>query len=422
MSVVEELCKKVRARLIDDHCPFFAVSAWKLTLIESTRIKTCATDGTRLWVNPQFFEDLHPEERLFVYAHEILHDILQHPYRCEGRDMELWNIVCDYVVNAILIADKIGRPPKGILECPPRFIGKSAEHVYAVLEKEHDEKPPEAPEMDSDDTEDSSDKERSKDSSGGATKPSPEPKEYLDCPTGSFNPAPDIDSEPTDMTPGDWEVATEEALMVAAKDAGEDDSRGGSSSPNTDRAIAAARESRTGWIASLWRFAEKVMPSETTWSTPNRRMLAHGLYFPGVRKNNMPRLGMGVDTSGSVSDKYLEAVAHQISTINTQLRPKEIEVVYCNSVIQSTEIFTPAEEVILHAVGGGGTCDMDFWPIITYFNDKEEDKPAAVLVFTDLQGDVPPEPDYPVMWIVPEWSTAPDPAYGETIRISLHSS
>lgn len=408
---LESMCKKVRGRLIDDHYPFYAVNAWKLTHLESTTIQTAATDGTRIWINPSYFKGLHPEERLFLYAHEIAHDVFQHPYRCGGRDMELWNIACDYVVNDALMEDKIGKPPKGVLVCPPQFKGKSAEHIYAVLDKDRRDKPPEPDK--GKDTEDVS----GEDKGDG-------PKEYLkDCPTGSFCEAPGPESETfeeTDMTPGDWDVSVEEALMAQAKEGGD---RGGNSAPNTDRAIAESRKANTNWIARLWQFVEKTIPSGKTWSKPNRRYMAHGLYLPSVAKSNMPKLGMGVDTSGSISTEWLQAVQYALTEINTQLRPREIEVVYCNSEFQGHETFTPDMEVELHPKGGGGTCDMDFWPIITdWFNLKEgDDKPAAVLVYTDLGGKVPPEPDYPVMWVVPEWSSYPDPPYGETIRVSLFS-
>lgn len=54
-----------------------------------------------------------------------------------------------------------------------------------------------------------------------------------------------------------------------------------------------------------------------------------------------------------------------------------------------------------------------------YFTNDAEQPPAAVICFTDLYlGDRPVEPDYPVLWLVPEGgSTAPAP-FGEKVTMS----
>lgn len=409
----DELGKTIRKQLIEYYTPLYAFCAYSLEHIDAPDIKTLSTDGTRMWINVDYFNSLDESRQVFVYAHEVSHDALQHPYRCAGKDPCTWNEACDHVVNLLLYEQKIGTMPDGCLY-DLRFKDMSAEQVYAILAHEKDES--KDGESSSDSSDPSEDSIPGEDGEIG-------PKELCkDSPTGSFHAAPGPGkSEDGDKTPEDWEITLEKAYAIAEADKGTDNSRGGDAAPGMKRAIDASKESRTDWIEKLRIFAEKVIPSHTSWMNLNRRLLAIDILSPGVCKDNLPKLGMGIDTSGSVSQSYLEAVAFQISVINRSLRPREIEVVYSNSAIQGVERFGPDDDIVLHAKGGGGTHGMDFWPVIDHFNaiEEDEDKPKGVLIFTDLHGKVPPEPDYPVLWIVPMHSTAKDPAYGETIRISI---
>ena len=44
----------------------------------------------------------------FVIAHEILHCVFDHITRREDRDAQIYNIACDYLVNNVLVRDRIG--------------------------------------------------------------------------------------------------------------------------------------------------------------------------------------------------------------------------------------------------------------------------------------------------------------------------
>ena len=79
-------------------------------------IKIAAIDMElgEIYVNPAL--SLSGAELHFVLAHEYLHAGLQHQKRCQGRDPYLWNIACDYVINAWLLEMGIGAmPDQGLL-------------------------------------------------------------------------------------------------------------------------------------------------------------------------------------------------------------------------------------------------------------------------------------------------------------------
>lgn len=59
-----------------------------------------------VYINPA--AGLNDDELKFVMAHELLHAGLCHHERCLGRDFDLWNASCDYVINGWLKEMKVG--------------------------------------------------------------------------------------------------------------------------------------------------------------------------------------------------------------------------------------------------------------------------------------------------------------------------
>ena len=84
-----------------------------------------------IYVNPAL--RLSEEELHFVLAHEYLHAGLQHQRRCQGRDPYLWNIACDYVINAWLTEMGIGMMPDQGLLHDESLKELSAETIYDLL-------------------------------------------------------------------------------------------------------------------------------------------------------------------------------------------------------------------------------------------------------------------------------------------------
>lgn len=83
-----------------------------------------------IFINPD--KELSLAEMRFVMAHEMLHVGLLHHKREEKRDHYVWNIACDFVINAWLKDLGVGEMPKGGLY-DPAYFGMSAEQVYDKL-------------------------------------------------------------------------------------------------------------------------------------------------------------------------------------------------------------------------------------------------------------------------------------------------
>lgn len=75
------------------------------------------------------------EEWKFVLAHEYLHAGLQHHARRQGRDPELWNVACDFVINGWLREMQIGQMPTRGLLYDETLKNYSAEEIYDELIK-----------------------------------------------------------------------------------------------------------------------------------------------------------------------------------------------------------------------------------------------------------------------------------------------
>jgi hypothetical protein len=85
----------------------------------------------KIWINPT--ARLNQAEMLFVFAHELLHAGLNHASRRRGRDAELWNVACDFIINDWLIEMQVGAPPELGLLYDAQFRGMSAEEIYDSL-------------------------------------------------------------------------------------------------------------------------------------------------------------------------------------------------------------------------------------------------------------------------------------------------
>lgn len=85
----------------------------------------------KIWINPQ--AGLKMPEMIFVFAHELLHAGLNHASRRRGRDAELWNVACDFIINDWLVEMQIGTPPVIGMLYDAKFSGMSAEEIYDSL-------------------------------------------------------------------------------------------------------------------------------------------------------------------------------------------------------------------------------------------------------------------------------------------------
>lgn len=99
---------------------------------------TAATDGKNVYFDPDFFEKLDDNGKLFVIAHELMHIKFEHMYRMtkngEKRDQTIWNIATDAIINANLERDGF-KIMDGLVNMP-EALGYCAEELYVKLLEE----------------------------------------------------------------------------------------------------------------------------------------------------------------------------------------------------------------------------------------------------------------------------------------------
>lgn len=129
-----------RARkYVMDHHPLLGALAASFEVVEAldecrlhdVAVAAINVTARKIWMNPLVCQKL--EECTFVFAHELLHAGLNHASRRRARDPVLWNVACDFVINAWLIAMRVGTPPSLGLLYDARYEGQSAEDIYDDL-------------------------------------------------------------------------------------------------------------------------------------------------------------------------------------------------------------------------------------------------------------------------------------------------
>jgi len=390
----EEKAKKLvmgaRSKLVLTPQPasvFFASLVLRLEVAVDWESPTMATDGKTLFVNPDWCNSLTNDERVGVLCHETMHVILAHHCRREGRDSALWNESADLAVNQIILGAGFTLPKGRLMPGEGKYADfpkeSSAEGYYALLSKPPDQK-------------DSNDEQEKQDDGEGSGNADP----------GGCGSVRDAKS-PADAKDqqAKWEVAVAQAEHTS-KARGE--LPGGLS-----RLVGQVLHPAADWKSVLREFVTSQAKNDFSWSHPNRRFIADGLYVPGLRNLELGEVVIAIDTSGSVSPKELAVFGSEVEAILGAFACSVV-LLYHDSEITKVEEWNSSDgPIVLNPVGGGGT---DHRPIFEYI-ERENRSPACVVALTDLETTLPKTvPDVPVLWAVTGGkTTAP---FGRVVQIN----
>lgn len=104
IDMVKLLDEQHRAKAALSHIlPWMSGLISKLRFVYTFQVKTQATDGYNVMVNPQFTYNLDLTGKVFVMAHEIMHCVLNHLRRGASHNHKRSNVAADYEVNATLV-------------------------------------------------------------------------------------------------------------------------------------------------------------------------------------------------------------------------------------------------------------------------------------------------------------------------------
>jgi predicted metal-dependent peptidase len=335
--------------------PFYAHFIQTMRRVITKDVKTMGvniTDGLNLYINPEFFNTLTPQERVACLEHEVLHVINKHLIRGKSLQPQIFNIAADIAVNQYIREERdnnqkvISKLPKQAL-LPQQFkfpAELTSEEYYKLLMK-------------------NSKKINIKNGAGGKEG---EQQQTLD------------DHDIWKDGNGNEDFQHQVIKNAIRKTLENTKDYGHLPSGVIAELQKALRHETMNWRAILQRFLHKatIINYLPTRKRPNRR---YGLFYDGNKVECKLDLLVAVDTSGSISDGDLALFFSEIEKIKAL--GMKVLIVECDAAIQKVYPFKTTPKIVC---GRGGT---DFKPIFKYAAERKP-KPNSIIYLTDLCADL----------------------------------
>lgn len=340
---------------------FFGNLATRLKLIDASNwCNTLATDGRHFYYNIDFVKELSPKEVEFGFAHEILHNVFDHFSRRGSRDPQLHNIAADFAVNQILIDDKIGEKPRKInIFQADKYRGLSSEEIYEDLEKNAIKININSLGELLDDHIDWGDDEGEGNGKDGDSK--------------DGNGRPKLSKEDLKKIKDELK----EAMISSAQAAG-----AGNVPIGVRRMIQEWTEPKMDWRQLLRLNIQSIIKSNYSFTRVNRKSQHCGAILPGMMNEETIDVAIGIDMSGSISDKQGKDFISEVKGIMEEYADFKINLWCFDTDVYNPEIFTADNGTDLmnyEIKGGGGTDFMCNWEYM-----KENGiEPKKFIMFTD---------------------------------------
>lgn len=363
---VERLAKLLRIKL-RQNLPYYGFIITKLSdIIFTTQIRTAATDGLNILVNPSFMINKSDKAINFILMHELLHVVFMHRTRFEKNKLnynaQLWNIAGDYVINYELCSQENILKAAGIdIEFPGDGLlmrnddgslkdisNYTTEQIYAEITDLNIE---------------------NKNSSMGSDVTEELP----------------ILADNVRNTPQEIERVVKNTLRELAQKNYDIKSESFSRLINNS-----VKTTKIRWDIYLRKFLSSQITDENSYDTPNRKYLPYDLIMPGpgAREELLDDVFIFVDTSGSINDEELQKALNNAYTISHDYRASISLAFWDTKVSQVIQDIQPDEikkrlENLEFTTGG-----TDINCVLDYIKEKKLDS-AAFVVFTDGEFTIP---------------------------------
>ncbi|MEM4396756.1 MAG: VWA-like domain-containing protein [Candidatus Woesearchaeota archaeon] len=334
--------------------PFIGAISSRLEFVETTKVPA-ATDGKKIYYNPEFFKTLSKGQIVFVIAHEILHVVYDHVFRRGNRNPLVWNMAVDYIVNYTLIKNSIGTAPENILFDERYTDEYTSEELYEKLLKDNVEI---ATSFDV----------------------------HLDGPTDSSdsNGQKNVDVEivGSKITKEDIENIRSEIKSIifgmysSMKDAG-------NIPAGIERLIKKLTEGpKIDWRDVISNFIKSSVKVDYNFKNPSNNSWIYNVIIPTFDKGDEISAHIFIDASGSISDEQLADFLGEIYNIASTFDSFHLTVSSFDTKVYNTKEYTldNMDDLPNYKIkGGGGT---SFECIFDYLKENNID-PKTLIIFTD---------------------------------------
>lgn len=350
----EERITKARVRMLLKH-GFFGQIATRLRLVAEESIPTAATDGRHFYYNPEFIQKLQDGELVFLVGHEVGHCVWQHFIRRGDRDLQIWNMAGDYVINQILVDERIGTPIKTVdILLNSKYRNMSTEEVYNDLIK-------------------------------NSVKVQMTLDVHMDASGGSGEDG-EGDSEGKfgkTLTEEEKKALSDElkeAIMQAAQASG-----AGNVPKAFQRLITDISAPKMSWRDIVKIQFNSTIKNNYSFMRPNRKGWHIGAVLPGMLPGEEVNLAIAIDVSGSTfGSDMLKDFLGEISGLLEQFDSYTLRIFQFDTLAYNEEIFTNdcGKDIRDYEIVGGGGTDFE----VIFKHLKTEDAiPNQLVVFTDGQ-------------------------------------
>jgi predicted metal-dependent peptidase len=381
----EQLISKTKVAIMND-------DAWKwmagIVMMGTTsfvdgehKVQTAATDGLNEVYHRDFIEGLTLPQIKFIVLHENFHKMFRHLFVWQSlwkENPDLANIACDAVINTQYLYGKQGIDfVKGGIYMP-EYKDADVWNVKAVFD-DLKKKASEVPYTGHDE------------------------HEWEEAEQVSEAEAKDI------------EVQVDNALRQAAL--------AGNIGASMPRGVTEMLVPEVDWKSLLAEFFKSACSGsdKQTWRRPHKTYVAYDLYIPAPYSENIGRVLIAGDTSGSIDDRMLSVILGYMQQLVNETQPNGVDIAWWGSKVVGVDSFERgAMDSLVNAVkpvGGGGTSPSC---ITDWVKKENKDDYVCAVVITDgeFYGDsVGDWGDLPVLWLVVNPRPVPNIPVGQTVQV-----
>lgn len=406
-------------------CPGFRHILYKLLAnnagtdiaLMSRTVPLAATDGANVIINPDQFFQLTLKERVFVLAHEVIHNVYDDPATTrrivrsgelrygDGVSLpfenNLWQKAMDFRINDALIKSAIGAMPVTKdgkpIGCHDTKIGKADDSAYDIYRRLYEQE------------KGGGGKKGEKDKTTGGTSEGPGAFDECMEPGTSTGQDPNVAGAQRNAQQWASEMAVAQSLELMKLQ--------GKISADLKRMFDLYLKRQVPWTDHIEGFfARKIGSGASDWRRPDRRFITRDIYIPARSGHGVNWVCVWGDTSGSIGRDELNTYFAELSGLIDELQPRRVTVFWCDAQIKHTDDIEDMDDLTkirARGVGGGGGTSCR--PVFRAIRDMNMEPPDAFVGLTDGHAEFPSHaPNYPCVWAV---TTDAEIPFGETVRI-----